>query len=86
MSTDVDPGKPVVLVSGDFLLESIKPCKGKGMGKYLPGSAGSPSVETQTTPTDEAAAVLNVCADITNQEGWGKSLAGLLSSLWLLRV
>ena len=24
MSTDVDPGKPVVLVSGDFLLESIK--------------------------------------------------------------
>ena len=48
------------------------PCKGKGMGKYLPGSAGSPSVETQTTPTDEAAAVLNVCADITNQEGWGQ--------------
>ena len=42
------------------------PCKGKGMGKYLPGSAGSPSVETQTTPTDEAASVLNVCADITN--------------------
>ena len=42
------------------------------MGKYLPGSAGSPSVETQTTPTDEAAAVLNVCADITNQEGWGQ--------------
>ena len=48
------------------------PYKGKGMGKYLPGSAGSPSVETQTTPTDEAAAVLNVCADITNQEGWGQ--------------
>ena len=24
MSTDVDPGKPGVLVSGDFLLESIK--------------------------------------------------------------
>ena len=23
------------------------PYKGKGMGKYLPGSAGSPSVETQ---------------------------------------
>ena len=43
------------------------PCKGKGMGKYLPGSAGSPSVETQTTPSDEAAAVLIVCADITNQ-------------------
>ena len=48
------------------------PCKGKGMGKYLPGSAGSPSVETQTIPTDEAAAVLNVCADITNQERWGQ--------------
>ena len=28
MSTDVDPGKPVVLVSGDFLLESIKPTVG----------------------------------------------------------
>ena len=48
------------------------PYKGKGMGKHLPGSAGSSSVETQTTPTDEAAAVLNVCADITDQEGWGQ--------------